>query len=145
MDITDITPLDINRKLKSIEADLDYYLNKKMKAFDGTQPKAVCYDKELVQGGRRENLFDKYIMTNEELDPIINLLQEEKQQLNLLLEKKLRASGEYAIILQTLIGLKERGYSWARIDKEYVATNKIYASIGTCRNIWKKHVGKRTV
>lgn len=144
-DIQEITILDINRKLKSIEGDLEYYLSKKDQAFNRTQPNAVDINKESVQGGKRENIFDRYVITSEELDPVISLLQDEKIALEVLLEKKLKASGEYKVILQTLIGLRERHYSWAKIEQRYIITGKLPVSISTCRNILRKHCGKRNV
>ena len=144
-DIEEITPVEINRKLNNVEIDLEYYLFKKEQAFNRPQPHSVDSTKESIQGGKRENIFDKYVMQSEELDPMIELLNEEKTELEKMLMKKLKASGEYSIILQTLIGLRERHYSWAQIEKKYISTGKLPVSIGTCRNIWKKYCGKRNV
>jgi hypothetical protein len=143
--IEEISILDINRKLKSIEADLEYYLLKKENAFNKTQPTPVDITKEPTQGGKRENKFDKYVITNEELDPIIDLIQKEKRALENLLENKLKSTGEYKVIIQVLIGLKERHYSWARVDKEYISTGKLPVSLTTCRNLLRKYLNKRNV
>jgi len=144
-EIEEISILDINRKLKNVECDLEYYLHQKERSFNRTQPKPVDITKEPTQGGKRENKFDNYVIKNEELDPMIDLLQDERIALEKLLISKLQASGEYAVILQTLIGLKERHYSWPKIEKKYIATGILPVSLGTCRNIWKKYICMRNV
>ena len=56
-----------NCKKKLVEAQKSFtkILDEKEELFNITQPQGTNYDKELVDGGSRENVFDKYLEMKE--------------------------------------------------------------------------------
>ena len=59
---------EAKNNLKCLENDLKYYLDKKETLFNKTQPGAIDYSKDVVMGGKRENRYDNYVASVEELE-----------------------------------------------------------------------------
>lgn len=76
-------------KLKYYEIQKKYneILNEKEELFSLTQPKAISYDGEVVDGGNPKNVFDEYLMLKEKknidqrLDEIKSILMDRKELL----------------------------------------------------------------
>lgn len=86
-------------KVKYLEIQNKYneILTEKENLFTKTQPNAIRYDLEHVQGGDHENGFDSYLIAKEEkkIDERLfeaRQLLEDREKLLLLKEKELRAS-----------------------------------------------------
>ncbi len=72
-------------------------LTEKEKLFTKTQPNAIRYDKNAVQGGKRSNGFDDYLIKCEEQEIDKRLAEAkrllfEREKLLILKERELRAS-----------------------------------------------------
>jgi hypothetical protein len=129
----------IKSKIEELENNLNYLLEKKQQAFSMTQPKASQLKEVCVVGGTRENLYDKYVIKNEKLDPAINFVQEEIALLEKYLNKELERINKYDEWEQKVIYLKEEGKTWL-----YIACNTPF-SIRTCQRIYKRYTGKREI
>lgn len=129
----------IKSKIEELENNLNYLLEKKQQAFSMTQPKASQLKEVCVVGGTRENLYDKYVIKNEKLDPAINFVQEEIKLLEDFLNRELERINKYDEWEQKVIYLKEEGKTWL-----YIACNTPF-SIRTCQRIYKRYTGKREI
>jgi cell division protein FtsB len=129
----------IKSKIEELENNLNYLLEKKQQAFSMTQPKASQLKEVRVVGGTRENLYDKYVIKNEKLDPAINFVQEEIKLLEDYLNRELERINKYDEWEQKVIYLKEEGKTWL-----YIACNTPF-SIRTCQRIYKRYTGKREI
>lgn len=140
-DLEGKTIKDINNQILFLENRLEYYLDKKAKAFDLTQPKAVVYDKETTEGGlKRENKFECYVISNEELDPIIDFIQNEICRLVKFVNKELLRIEKYEPLKKQIIELREIDkLKWQDISRitDYCESQ--------CRNIYRDYKKKRNI
>nr|DAT84170.1 MAG TPA: Protein of unknown function (DUF722) [Caudoviricetes sp.] len=135
----DMSITKIKSKIEELNNKLDFYLSKKEQSFNMTQPKSSKLKDINVSGGQRVNLFEKYVMTNEELDPIIEFLQDEIRLLESYLSKELKRIGEYSEWEQKIIYLREKGNTWL-----YIAFNTPFSK-STCQRIYRNYKRKRNV
>lgn len=146
----EITIDKANTRIRHLENQEKFYKAELDRLFEKTQPHGVDYGKLSIQGGLRTNAIEKYV---EECDSpkyreyTQNYCDAHNEKLNLVqfVEAELKSSGEYADILAMLVDLKANGYSWSKIEREYIDTFIIKVSLSTCRRIWKSHTGKRCV
>lgn len=129
----------LKSKIEELENNLNYLLEKKQQAFNLTQPKASQLKEVCVVGGTRENLYDKYVIKNEKLDPAIEFVQEEIALLEKYLNKELERIDKYDEWEQKVIYLKEEGKTWL-----YIACNTPF-SIRTCQRIYRRYTNKRNI
>lgn len=138
-DIESMSITDIKSKIEELQNKLDFFLQKKEQAFLLTQPKTNKLKEVSVEGGKRVNLYDKYVMTSEELDPVIDFLQDEMKLLEDFLNKELERIDKYDEWEQKVIYLREEGKTWL-----YIACNTPF-SIRTCQRIYRRYTNKRSV
>jgi hypothetical protein len=129
----------LKSKIEELNNNLNYLLEKKEQAFLMTQPKARQLKEICVVGGTRENLYDKYVIKNEQLDPAIEFVQDEIKLLEDYLNRELERINKYDEWEQKVIYLRDTGKTWL-----YIACNTPF-SIRTCQRIYKKYTGKRTI
>lgn len=141
----ELTIKDANNKIEKIDNQLEYYLNKKERAFDKTQPKPTDI-RENIHGTSRVDANFEYVTICEELDPIIDQLQNEKQELLNFVEKELQRLGKYREIEQLIIYFKEQ---YIPKDKQEITwrfiSKKVHASESTCKRIYKKYKKQRDI
>lgn len=138
-EIDNMNILEIKSRIEELNNKLEFFLNKKEQAFELTQPKAKELKAVMVDGGSRTNLFDKYVMVDEELDPIIDFLQEEINLCELYLKKELERINKYDEWEQKVIFMKQEGKTWL-----YIACNTPF-SVRTCQRIYRKYLKKRDI
>ena len=129
----------LKSKIEELNNNLNYLLEKKEQAFLMTQPKARQLKEICVVGGTRENLYDKYVIKNEQLDPAIEFVQDEIKLLEDYLNRELERINKYDEWEQKVIYLRDTGKTWL-----YIACNTPF-SIRTCQRIYKNYTGKRTI
>jgi hypothetical protein len=135
-----MTIREINNRIAMLENALEFWLDKKIKAFERTQPKTSDLSKEPVKGGMVENKSDTYLIKCEELDIKINELQDDIFCLMRYVEKELERIGAYDPLMKKIIELKENtDMTWEKIG-EYV-----HYSERQCRRIYSKYKGTRNV
>jgi len=139
-DLSKMSIKDINNEIAHLTNQLDYYLEKKGRAWVNTQPKSLSNYDEPINSGKRENKFDCYVITCEELDPEIDYLQDEILSLSKYVEKELKRIGEYEPLMQEIIKCKELQHlTW-----EQTAIKTSY-SVSQCRRIYKSYINKRDI
>jgi hypothetical protein len=138
-DLLNMSITQIKSKIEELNNNLEYLLEKKEQAFLMTQPKATQLKEVSVLGGKRESIYDKYVIKNEKLDPAIDFVQDEIRLLEDYLNKELERINKYNEWEQKVIYLKESGKTWL-----YIACNTPF-SISTCQRIYKKYTKKRDV
>lgn len=84
-------------KIKYLDSEkrLDEAVSQKEQLFMMTQPNAVSFEGERVDGGEQKNLFDEYLIKKENLDKRIDEIKDILEQRRLILEikeKELRES-----------------------------------------------------
>ena len=104
-----------------------------------TQPKATQLKEVSVLGGKRESIYDKYVIKNEKLDPAIEFVQEEIKLLEDYLNRELERINKYDEWKQKVIYLRESGKTWL-----YIACNTPFSE-KTCRRIYRAYKNKRDV
>ncbi len=137
--IDNISIQEIKSRIEELNNKLEFFLNKKEQVFELTQPKAKELKAIMVEGGSRTNLFDKYVMVDEELDPIIDFLQEEINLCELYLKKELERINKYDEWEQKVILMRQEGQTWL-----YIACNTPF-SIRTCQRIYRKYLSRRDI
>ena len=138
-DLTSMSITDIKSRIEELNNNLEYLLNKKEQAYLMTQPKSTKLKAIQVSGGKRENLYEKYVIKNEELDPAIDFLQDEIRMLEDYLNKELERINKYDEWEQKVIYLRESGKTWL-----YIACNTPF-SVSTCQRIYRRFNGKREI
>ena len=88
-DLLNMSITQLKSKIEELNNNLNYLLEKKEQAFLMTQPKARQLKEICVVGGTRENLYDKYVIKNEQLDPAIEFVQDEIKLLEDYLNREL--------------------------------------------------------
>ena len=129
----------IKSKIEELNNNLNYLLEKKEQAFLMTQPKATQLKEVSVLGGKRESIYDKYVIKNEKLDPAIEFVQEEIKLLEDYLNRELERINKYDEWKQKVIYLRESGKTWL-----YIACNTPFSE-KTCRRIYRAYKNKRDV
>ena len=138
-DLVNMSITQIKSKIEELNNNLDYLLEKKEQAFLMTQPKATQLKEVSVLGGKRESVYDKYVIKNEKLDPAIEFIQEEIRLLEDYLNRELERINKYDEWKQKVIYLRESGKTWL-----YIACNTPFSE-KTCRRIYRAYKNKRDV
>ena len=92
--------IDYKNKYTDIQKIFDGILNEKEQLFSLTQPKAIKIEGEKVNGGVKENLFDRYLIMKDEkqidtrLEEARSLLKDREHMLQLK-EAELRDSKDW--------------------------------------------------
>lgn len=104
-----MTLQEAKNDLKCLENNLKYYEGKKETLFNKTQPGAVDYSKEVVMGGKRENRYDNYVASVEELELTndIDLIYKQIYSLQDWIVGKLELIGELKPLEKKIILLRE--------------------------------------
>ena len=140
IDIASMTIRDIDNEIKRLENQRDYYVDKKQKAVDKTQPQAVNYDKVNVNGGKREDKFISYLIECEDYDCFIDNIQDEIFRLTRFVDKELKRIGEYDPLMQDIIKAKEQlSLTWENVSLS------VGYSVSQCRRIYKKYKNQRDI
>lgn len=131
-----LTLKEIKRFIEELENDLEYFLAKKEILFNKTQPSAVDYSKDSVQGGKRANKYDDYVASIEELD-----INENIDKIYCLLkinqdwyDKKLEILGEYEPLIRKIIELRENDTKWELI------AGRVGYSARQCQRYYDKYL-----
>lgn len=145
IEIKALTIKEANKEIERIDNQLDYYLNKKEKAFNRTQPKATNITDD-VHGTSKIDSNLEYAMICEQVDPIIDRLQEDKQLLLDFVDKELKRLGKYRELEQLIIYYKEQyipkpneNVTW------YFISKRVYASEATCKRLYRRYKYKREI
>lgn len=138
-ELVNMSITQIKSKIEELNNNLDYLLEQKEQAFSMTQPKATQLKEISVIGGKRESIYDKYVIKNEKLDPAIDFLQNQIKLLENYLNKELKRISKYDEWEQKVIYLREAGNTWL-----YIACNTPF-SVRTCQRIYSKYTKKRDV
>ena len=138
-ELLNMSVTQLKSKIEELNNNLNYLLEKKQQAFNLTQPKARQLKEICVVGGTRENLYDKYVIKNEELDPAINFVQEEITLLEKYLNKELERINKYDEWEQKVIYYRDTGKTWL-----FIACNTPF-SVRTCQRIYRRYAGKREI
>ena len=140
-----LTIKDANCRINEIDNQLEYYLNKKERYYSRTQPQATKITGEIA-GTAREDKFFSYALACEEVDPIIDELQNEKQDLLKFIEKELIRLNKYNELEKLVIYYKEQ-YIPKREEYMtwYFISKKVHASESTCRRIYRKYKNRRNI
>lgn len=145
MIVKKLTIKDANCKIKQIDNQLEYYLNKKERAFNRTQPKPADI-KDNIHGTSKTDANLEYVLICEEIDPIITELQDDKKALLDFVDKELQRINKYRDLEQQVIYYKEQYIP--KGDEEvtwYFISKKVYASESTCRRIYKRYKNQREI
>lgn len=138
-ELVNMSITQIKSKIEELNNNLDYLLEQKEQAYLMTQPKATQLKEISVIGGKRESIYDKYVIKNEKLDPAIDFLQNQIKLLENYLNKELKRISKYDEWEQKVIYLREAGNTWL-----YIACNTPF-SVRTCQRIYSKYTNKRDV
>ena len=141
-EIIDLTIREANNQIMHLENLLAYWLGEKEIAFNNTQPQAIDPKVESIQGGRKENKFDKYLITCEakDLDVKIYSIQNKISNLTKYVDNELMRLGEYDPIVKKVVELRDkRGMTWNQI---HLATRMCPSY---CRKLYSKYTGKRFI
>ena len=130
---------EIKSKIEELDNKLNFFIDKKEQALSLTQPKAKVLKEVMVDGGKRANLYEEYVMKCEELDPAIDFLQDEIKRCEKYLKKELERINKYDEWEQKVIFMKQEGKTWL-----YIACNTPF-SIRTCQRIYRKYLNKRDI
>lgn len=145
IDITNMTIQEINSKIKKLNNQLNYYLGKKKKEFDKTQPSAVRLTGDKVKGGRYENNIEMYVeYKNDVLDPFIDNIQDEIYRLTRYVEDELERTGEYELLALKIIDLRDNKVNNRQLTWNDIAEKVSYCE-RQCRRIYKRYKGKRNI
>lgn len=105
-------------KLERLKADLDYYINKKNRFFELTQPRSKSFDKISIQGGERQDKMVEYLSRIEKIDyKIDNIRKEISIFEKWLVDTKNIILKYYPEEYAKVIRLRESGKSWELIAK----------------------------
>lgn len=136
---------NVRNKIKELDNQLEYYLNKKEKALLKVLPQATKLKEVQVNSSRKSNdpLLD-YVAIVEECDFYINEIQEELFSLQRYEEAELKRLQQYDEVERQVIYYKEElEYSWSKIE-QLIDMRKIACSLRTAKRIWKKYKGSRS-
>ena len=143
--IQELTIKEANNKIEKLENQLEYYLGKKERAFNRTQPKAIAITDD-IKGTKRIDSNLEYAAVCEEVDPLIDSIQDEKKALLDFIEKELKRINKYNDLEQKIIYYKEQYVpKGSEVVTWYFISRKVFASESTCRRIYKKYKRQRTI
>ena len=135
-----LTIVKAKSKREQLENELDLRLKEKELIFNKTQPKSKELIGEVVNGGnKRVDKFANYVIKDEELDNIIDLLQEEIKIYDEYICKELERLNKYNEWEQKVIMYRESKNSWL-----WIACHTPF-SISTCKRIYRKYKNVRNV
>ena len=135
-----MTIREANMKLKTKQNELDYWITKKNIALESVQPKAIKYEIERVDGGKRVDKYKYLDQSIDEIDPIIDSLNKEIRNLEKYIDNQLKIIGEYEPLKAKIITLREQHHmKWEDISK---AT---HYSASHCRKIYSDYLQKRYI
>lgn len=137
-----MTIKEANNQINKIDNEIEYYLKKKELEMSKMMPQATKYDKTLVDGGKREDKYAKYVIKNEPIDKKLDELFEEKLLLENFIEKELLRLGKYDEVVQLIVYYKEQcleKFTWQQISL------KVHYSVTQCRNIYRKWKKQRYI
>ena len=105
-------------KLERLKTDLEYYISKKERLFELTQPRSKTFDRIMIQGGERQDKMAEYLSRVEKIDYKIDNI---KKEINIfekwLVETKNIILKYYPEEYAKVIRLRESGKSWELIAK----------------------------
>ena len=136
-----LTLQEMKERQKNLENVLKYYLDRKETLFNWTQPGAIDYSKEAVQGGKRSNRYDDYVASVEELELLndIDLIYKQIYSIQDWIAEKLRIIGEYEPLEQKIITLRElHKMKWDKISEATGYCDR------QCRRIYSKYYKTKT-
>lgn len=137
-----MTIKEANNQINKIDNEIEYYLKKKELEMSKMIPQATKYDKTLVDGGKREDKYAKYVIKNELLDKELDKLFKEKLLLENFIEKELLRLGKYDEVVQLIVYYKEQcleKLTWQQISL------KVHYSVTQCRNIYRRWKKQRDI
>jgi hypothetical protein len=129
-----MTILEANKELRSKNNELNYWINKKNYLISKLYPGGAKYDGIRVDGGKREDKFRYLDYTIDEIDPKIELLNNEIKNLTKYIEEELKILGEYEPLERKIIELRnDKKMKWRDIAE---ATNYCERQ---CQRIYDKY------
>ena len=137
-----MTIKEANNQINRIDNEIEYYLKKKELEMSKMMPQATKYDKTLVDGGKREDKYAKYVIKNELLDNELDKLFKEKLLLENFIEKELLRLGKYDEVVQLIVYYKEQcleKLTWQQISL------KVHYSTAQCRSLYRKWKKQRDI
>ena len=137
-----MTIKEANNQINRIDNEIEYYLKKKELEMSKMMPQATKYDKTLVDGGKREDKYAKYVIKNEPIDKKLDELFEEKLLLENFIEKELLRLGKYDEVVQLIVYYKEQcleKLTWQQISL------KVHYSTAQCRSLYRKWKRQREI
>lgn len=137
-----MTIKEANNQINKIDNEIEYYLKKKELEMSKMMPQATKYDKTLVDGGKREDKYAKYVIKNELLDKELDKLFKEKLLLENFIEKELLRLGKYDEVVQLIVYYKEQcleKLTWQQISL------KVHYSTAQCRSLYRKWKKQRDI
>ena len=136
-----LTLQEMKERQRYLENDLKYYLDRKETLFNRTQPGAIDYTKDSVQGGKRSNRYDDYVASVEELElnNDIDLIYKQIYSIQDWIAEKLRIIGEYEPLEQKIITLRElHKMKWDKISEATGYCDR------QCKRIYSKYYKTKT-
>lgn len=134
---------DARKLSKKIDADIKRIDDTLDLLFNMTQPGSVDTTKEIVQGGKRVNVFDKYLTTKgkEALEKKRQDLQKVQDILVDWINSILSIMGEYEPLKKEIIELhEENGFTFKKISMTIPYSEshikKIYYDFKNKKDIW---------
>lgn len=123
----------LTKKYKEMQERYESILQEKERLFNVTQPKAMRYDSDRVDGGDPQNRFDAYLMAKEEknIDGRLQeawIILEDRRNLLKVKEEELKDSKDlYDKIYKLHYLEKQNGYKIAR--KIHYSVSQVYKII----------------
>ena len=105
-------------KLERLKTDLNYYLDRKSRLFELTQPRSKSFDRINIHGGERQDKMVEYLSKTEKIDYKIDCINKEiKIFEKWLINTKNIILKYYPEEYAKVIRLRESGKSWEVIAK----------------------------
>ena len=133
-----MTILEANIELKRKTNELNYWINKKNYMISKLYPGSTKFDSIRVDGGKRTDKYKYLDYSIDEIEPKIEVLNQEIKFLSSYIEEELKIIGEYEPLERKIITLRnEEKMKWKDIAS---ATNYCERQ---CQRIYDKYY-KRT-
>ena len=148
-----MTLKEIKNQIQAKDNEINRLIDQKRLNFLKTQPHPIDTSRIIVDGGKREDKFAKYIIKDSAIDPQLDLAYEEKWLLEEFLDEELKRLDKYGELVKQIVYYKEdyleeeykngktifRELTWKEIAK------KVSYSADYCRKVYRKYKGKRDI
>lgn len=137
-----MTLKEANYQVEKLTNDIEYLLKEKELLELSVGVKATCFDKVLVDGGKRVDRLLEYVDNKEylQLDEKIRLKEEQRSNLETWISNELKILNKYSQVEQLIVYYKENTNSTWRF-----VSQKVHYSERQCRRIYQMYKCKRNV